>query len=59
MVIRGKLANAHHFYQATKEAIGKFAAVHSNKSAVKKFSKHLGFVIYESTVRIFKRDVQK
>ena len=54
-----KICKRHHFYQATKEAIGKFASIHSNKSAVKKFSKHLSFVVYEAAVRIFKRDVQK
>ena len=38
-----KFSERHHFDQATREAIGKFATVHGNKSAVKKLSKRLGF----------------
>ena len=53
-----KFSERHHFDQATREAIGKFATVHGNKSAVKKFSKRLGFAVSEATVRNFKRDVQ-
>ena len=54
-----KFSERHHFDRATRKAIGKFATIHGNKSAVKKFSKRLGFAVSEATVRNFKRDVQK
>ena len=52
-------SECHHFDQATKEAIRKFATVHGNKSAVKIYPIHLGFAVYKATVRNFKQDVQK
>ena len=54
-----KFSKRHHFNRATKEVIGKFATVHGNKSAVKKFSKSLCFAVSKATARNFKQDVQK
>ena len=54
-----KFSERHHFDQATREAIGKFATVHGNKSAVINFSKRLGFAVSKATVWNFKRAVEK
>ena len=54
-----KSSERHHYDQATKTAIGKYAQIHSNKRAVQKFSASLGFPVSEATVRNFKREVQK
>ena len=54
-----KSSERHHYDQATKTAIGKYAKIHCNKRAVQKCSASLGFPVSEATVRNFKREVQK
>ena len=54
-----KSSERHHYDQATKTAIGKYAQIHSNKRAVQKFSASLGFPVSEATVSNFKGEVQK
>ena len=49
----------HHFDEATKAEIGKFAAILGNKRAVDTFSKRLKFALSEATLRNFKREVLK
>ena len=54
-----KSSEQHHYDQATKTVLGKYAQIHGNKRAVQKFSASLGFPVSETTVRNFKREVQK
>ena len=54
-----KSSERHHYDQATKVEIGKYAVIHGNKSTVQRFSQRLGYALSEATVRNFKPEVQK
>ena len=54
---KGRKSRKRHLRRRTKTAIGKYATINGNKSAVEKFSISLGFPVSEATVRNFKREV--
>ena len=59
-VIKGrkrKRSATHHYTSAWKTAISKHALQFGNMSVAVKYSKELGFVLPEATVRNFKREL--